>query len=863
MGAKKSKPTQVGEAIIVKPNGGLGNQLFEIANGYAYSLRYNKRFYITGSWGGITKDRPTYWNNYLKNLKPYLITPKRIRKIKVYKEPKFSYKKIYNVKGHICFEGYYQSEKYFEDYREAVRKLFALPDDLKPTFIKEGICVAIHIRRGDYLTKSDFHINIEKFYYDNAKKLIEEKLGFRPNYYYFSDDITWVKETFKESDPEVSKNDKFISGFKDYEELYIMSLCDHFIIANSSFSWWGAWLSVAQSEENKIVIAPDTWFGPSGIQDYEDIYPKKSIKMNIDGSIKDLIIRSDAMNSKLSLNDNFEFINSNNQMIGKIFYNFENETIVFCKNDGKILINHRKDFSKPFLDNYNRNSNMILSKDNIKELQYEFIKSRIKDSELQNDKYNLYLINLEKRTDRKSEFLSQSQVSELFNVNIFNAISFPKGWIGCGLSHMYLVYYALMNNLPYIIVAEDDCDFKLDNNQIKNILDTLLTNLDDWDVFNGSPSFSDKTSNLKDIDFTLPKSEILKKDFVKTTWGQATSFMIYNKSSYSKLLQYSFNCIIDQFVSNNFNQIIYKHNPFSIQRASFSDLGLLNPGKKYEDFFIKQYDIIKSVKVNEEEKTIGIYSIFIGKYKVFYENLIKTCEERFLPKYKKYYYIVTDDLELPKYNDRTFFFNTEMIGWPYETLYRFKYFLKFNKEDIDKSDYIYFINGNGQFLDTIGKEVLPDSSGYSFTRHFGYINKQYGDLGFEKDNHSSTAYIPNKSKFNFYYFAGGFYGAKKDKFIEMSTILDKNISKDEKNNYIAIWHDESHINYYCNVILKNNFKHLGNEFHIPQESMDKYKNKRLMYLLKKTYILDTTNVKNLHDGNKNRFGKVKKNKYNS
>jgi GR25 family glycosyltransferase involved in LPS biosynthesis len=278
MGAKKSKPSEVGAAIIVKPNGGLGNQLFEIANGYAYSLRYKKRFFITGSWGGITKERPTYWNNYLKNLKPYLITPKRIRKIKVYKEPKFSYTEIQNYKGHICFEGYYQSEKYFEDYSEAVRKLFTLPDDLKPKFIKEGICVALHIRRGDYLNKSDFHVNIEKFYYDNAKKIIEEKLGFRPNYYYFSDDIDWVKEEFKDS---LLENDKIISGHKDYEELYIMSLCDHFIIANSSFSWWGSWLSVTQSEETKIVIAPDTWFGLSGIEDYQDIYCKNWIKMKI------------------------------------------------------------------------------------------------------------------------------------------------------------------------------------------------------------------------------------------------------------------------------------------------------------------------------------------------------------------------------------------------------------------------------------------------------------------------------------------------------------------------------------------------------------------------------------------------------
>ena len=101
MGSKHSKSKESFEAIIVKPNGGLGNQLFEIANGYAYAKRYNKRFYICSSWKGISKDRPSYWNTYLKNLKQYLIIPKHVNTIKVYKEPRFSYSKIENFKGHI------------------------------------------------------------------------------------------------------------------------------------------------------------------------------------------------------------------------------------------------------------------------------------------------------------------------------------------------------------------------------------------------------------------------------------------------------------------------------------------------------------------------------------------------------------------------------------------------------------------------------------------------------------------------------------------------------------------------------------------------------------------------------------------
>ena len=279
MGSKNSKSKEKFEAVIVKPSGGLGNQLFEIANGYAYSLRHNRRFFITSSWEGMSKDRPNYWTTYLKGLNKYLVEDKKVKQIKRYKEPKFSYSEVPKFKGHICLEGYYQSEKYFTDYSEAVKKLFTLPQDLIPffNFKKEGITIAVHIRRGDYLKNQEFHVILDKFYYDNAKKVIEEKLGFRPNYYYFSEDTDWIKENFKD---DIKENDKIISGYKDYEELYLMSQCDHFIIANSSFSWWADWLSRLQDENSKIVIAPNVWFGPSGIKDFQDIYCKNWIKIN-------------------------------------------------------------------------------------------------------------------------------------------------------------------------------------------------------------------------------------------------------------------------------------------------------------------------------------------------------------------------------------------------------------------------------------------------------------------------------------------------------------------------------------------------------------------------------------------------------
>jgi hypothetical protein len=280
---------------------------------------------------------------------------------------------------------------------------------------------------------------------------------------------------------------------------------------------------------------------------------------------------------------------------------------------------------------------------------------------------------------------------------------------------------------------------------------------------------------------------------------------------------------------------VYKPEPFSIQKSSYSDVSNVTQTKDYEKFFVDQHKIVKNSIPKENTFSIGIYSIFIDKYQIFYENFIKNCEENFLPHCTKYYYIVTDNKDLPKYNNRTFFFNTEKIGWPYETLYRFKYFLQFKEEDVQKSDIVYFVNSNGKFLEPIGNEVLPDSSGYVFTKHHGYLDKNYNGISYEKNNKKSTAYIPNQN-INFEYLAGGFYGATRENYVKLCKTLNDNIDIDEKQNFIALWHDESHINKYCLSILNYKFKRVGIEYHVPEEHSHKFKDKKLIYLNKHKYL---------------------------
>ena len=149
--------------------------------------------------------------------------------------------------------------------------------------------------------------------------------------------------------------------------------------------------------------------------------------------------------------------------------------------------------------------------------------------------------------------------------------------------------------------------------------------------------------------------------------------------------------------------------------------------------------------MDESNKVIGIYSLFIGKYTTYYKNFIENINKNFLPNHKKIFYIVTDT-DLPKYNDNTVFFKTEYIGWPYETLYRFKYFLKF--ENVE-ADIIYFLNPNTYLPNPI-TDVLPDETNYVFTIHDEFNKLPYEKLPYEKLPFGKVIYMKNLYTKNFH-----------------------------------------------------------------------------------------------------------------
>jgi hypothetical protein len=195
-------------------------------------------------------------------------------------EPHFEYWAALNdVAPESYLVGYWQSEKYFQNVSQQIRKdfSFALPIENENLEIAKQIertnSVSLHVRRGDYTnSKNTATYNICSLdYYNEAIKYITERT-IDPYLYVFSDDINWVKTNLKIDLPcEFVDHNKGVNSFND---MRLMSFCDHNIIANSSFSWWGAWLN---SNKNKIVVAPSLWFA-NGTNE-KDLTPQSWVKI--------------------------------------------------------------------------------------------------------------------------------------------------------------------------------------------------------------------------------------------------------------------------------------------------------------------------------------------------------------------------------------------------------------------------------------------------------------------------------------------------------------------------------------------------------------------------------------------------------
>lgn len=236
--------------------GGLGNYMFQIATAYSYSKKTNKNLIFNLSDVYVVHGSvESYRNNIFSNLIFDSLNQNSFGR--KYNEPNFNFNEIPNFEGSVYLNGYFQSEKYFKDYRHEILDLFDFGNETKEFInqkygdvLNDKTC-SLHVRRGDYLRLPDHHPIQPLDYYTQAISELDNDTTFL----IFSDDIEWCKTHFSFID----KKFKFIEGNTDYQDLYLMSICKNNIICNSTFSWWGAWLN---QNVNKQVIIPSNWFGP-------------------------------------------------------------------------------------------------------------------------------------------------------------------------------------------------------------------------------------------------------------------------------------------------------------------------------------------------------------------------------------------------------------------------------------------------------------------------------------------------------------------------------------------------------------------------------------------------------------------------
>lgn len=252
---------------ILGPSGdmsGIGNQLFCVATALGYAYENS----ATALFPQIKTDRfiNKYKDTLYKNLK---IGRSDIPPNSFYQEPSFEFNEIKHETGILKIKGYFQSHKYFEKHRSKILRDLNVEDlksQVKQKYGDFSDSVSIHIRRGDYLKLSDYHYNLQMDYYKKAIQSFDENTKFL----IFSNDLEWCKENFN-----FLNSPSFSETEEDWEDIILMSTCRDNIIANSSFSWWGAWLN---TNEHKKVIAPKKWFGPK----YEhkgtkDLFPEEWI----------------------------------------------------------------------------------------------------------------------------------------------------------------------------------------------------------------------------------------------------------------------------------------------------------------------------------------------------------------------------------------------------------------------------------------------------------------------------------------------------------------------------------------------------------------------------------------------------------
>lgn len=281
--------------IIVRLQGGLGNQLFQYATSRRLAYARNADLVIDTSWFN-TNHRNVTPRKY--ELLRYHINARVLSEEEIFCRPLFTNRILQRLplprplalvrEKRFCFDpkvlalqdgtylvGYWQSAKYFEDIRDILleelrpRESMSVLDAAVAKKIAETTSVSIHVRRGDYVSlpsAAQVHGVCPIDYYQSAVSSLQDRVR-DPTFFVFSDDPDWTKDNLRFDSPTVYVTHN--GSDRAFQDLRLMSLCAHHIIANSSFSWWGAWLC---ENREQIVFAPAKWF-TNGHNDTKDLFP--------------------------------------------------------------------------------------------------------------------------------------------------------------------------------------------------------------------------------------------------------------------------------------------------------------------------------------------------------------------------------------------------------------------------------------------------------------------------------------------------------------------------------------------------------------------------------------------------------------
>lgn len=285
--------------VIVRLTGGLGNQLFQYATGRGVAYRnkttlkldasplennaarsYRLRFFnivaplaMAKEVAQLQRSHLGAWGRIVRFL-DRILYPSYRRSVFVERGDGFD-PSIMRLRGDVYLIGYWQSHRYFDDIEHLIHAEFTPKPDPSPEnlqtlqSISRTDSISLHVRRGDYAADpiiSRTHGVLPLDYYHNAAATIAQRVE-NPHFFVFSDEIEWAQHNLKLPYPLTFVTHNDIK--KDYEDLRLMSACKHHIVANSTFSWWGAWLG---SQSDKIVVAPQRWFADSN-RNTHDLLP--------------------------------------------------------------------------------------------------------------------------------------------------------------------------------------------------------------------------------------------------------------------------------------------------------------------------------------------------------------------------------------------------------------------------------------------------------------------------------------------------------------------------------------------------------------------------------------------------------------